>query len=191
MSETKNQECACRAALEQVLDVVNNVSVCNQFVYDKRGKCLGTVFELSPSWREALATPCQPCPTCAKCGNSGLDDAMDTYCSCIEGVRRAMTDARSDASFWRKQSDKHANERDSLRSELERTKQALEAAQRDTVRLTAMVDHSWKVVYMPSHKDGPFHVWEPGDPSVRRVHIATGDTPREAIDAAMQSQEQK
>lgn len=60
----------------------------------------------------------------------------------------------------------------------------LVAAKADSERLDAMIEHRWRLVFMPDHKLAPWHVWKPGDPDREVVAVGHGDTPREAIDAA-------
>lgn len=55
---------------------------------------------------------------------------------------------------------------------------------KDRERLEALIKNSWRTVYLPTHKDGDWHVW--GPEGIYGQRFGVGATPREAIDAAIQ-----
>jgi hypothetical protein len=61
----------------------------------------------------------------------------------------------------------------------------LERAEAGIRRLQALITNSWRVVHLPSHKDGPWHVWDGEGVFGKRYGV--GETPEAAIDAAMSS----
>ncbi len=53
-------------------------------------------------------------------------------------------------------------------------------------RYKALVEHSWRVVHLASHKDGAWHIW--GQLGEYGPRIGCGNTPEEAIEDALRSQ---
>jgi hypothetical protein len=63
----------------------------------------------------------------------------------------------------------------------------LRVAETDTARLEAVIANGWYLVCLsPNHKDGLWHVWKPGYMSIEKVCMGVGETPRAAIDKAME-----